>query len=100
MPEIDVSHMLARLERMKLLTDVQTICQELHVDIELMLSGTRTPSVVRARHACSVKLRSYGLSFPEIAKALGCDHTTVMYAVRRAEGRPMPKDKRRPNGTP
>lgn len=45
----------------------------------------RTTSVVRARAACAYILRhEFEMSLPEIGRALGgCDHTTVMYYLRR-----------------
>jgi chromosomal replication initiation ATPase DnaA len=58
------------------------------VEVESILSDDRGPLAVRARHAVCWLLRERGMSFPEIGKVIGRDHTTVMYACRRVDSRP------------
>jgi len=44
----------------------------------------RTPAAVKARHATWRELRHVlGWSLPRIARVFGCDHTTVLAALRK-----------------
>ena len=45
----------------------------------------RGRDVVRARMVAAWLLRQDGRSYPEIGRALGKDHTTVMHAVKRVD---------------
>lgn len=50
-----------------------------------LLGKARTPSVVKARHAAMWAAFQAGLSFSEIGREFGRDHTTVISAVRKVE---------------
>ena len=60
------------------------------VDFTEVLSRSRLKTVTYARSTACVLLRErYGWSFPQIGKALGRDHTTVISAVNRAKQEPI-----------
>lgn len=48
-----------------------------------ILSRSRTADVFAARARAMRALRAMGYSFPEIGRAFGRDHATVMHAVRK-----------------
>lgn len=58
------------------------------VDVDEVLSTSRNDRVVRARQAACWLLRGHGMSLPEIGKAIGRDHTTVLHAVRKIDADP------------
>lgn len=58
------------------------------VSIDLLLSKSEEVHVVRARHAAAWLMHQRGLSYPQIGRALGRHHTTIMAAVRRIEAQP------------
>lgn len=47
-----------------------------------ILGRGRTAEVAAARHRAMRALRAMGYSFPEIGRAFGRDHSTVIHAVR------------------
>lgn len=50
-----------------------------------LLCGDRSKQLTLARWALWFCLRErYGLSYPELARMLGYDHTTILHGVRRA----------------
>jgi chromosomal replication initiation ATPase DnaA len=72
-----------RLVEMGLLEELEAVCKTHQVPIKEVLSGSRFRNAVRARRALCWLLRDkYKFSFPDIGRALGIDHTTVMYAVK------------------
>jgi chromosomal replication initiation ATPase DnaA len=60
-------------------------CHLYGVEVEDVMGGRRTASVIRARHAAAWLLRRHGLSLPKIGGLLNCDHTTVLYACRKID---------------
>lgn len=69
-----------------LLQLAQRIAREGRVTVTDMLGRSKLRSVVRARHRfCAVVRSSLGLSYPEIGRLIGRDHTTVMNAVKQYE---------------
>jgi chromosomal replication initiation ATPase DnaA len=50
-----------------------------------VIIGPNTRMVVRARHIIMYFLRDAGLSWPEVASKLECDHSTAIYGARRVE---------------
>ena len=55
------------------------------VSREQIMSVRKTTPIVHARYATMLALRRRGMSLPSIGRRLGRDHTTVLYALRRAE---------------
>lgn len=60
-------------------------CSHFEVDGDDILNGSRDRQVVRAKHVAMWLMREAGHSYPDIGRELGCDHTTVINAVRRVE---------------
>lgn len=95
--EIDAGPLLALIERLGLSGPLLEICREHNVLLEEVLVGMRTKSVVLARERCVGHLRSLQMSYVEVAKLLGMDHTTAIAAARRLKkrletnGEPGPK---------
>jgi chromosomal replication initiation ATPase DnaA len=58
------------------------------VDVDDVLSTSRADRAVRARQGACWLLRGHGMSLPEIGRALGRDHTTVLYACRKIDADP------------
>lgn len=63
-------------------------CLHFGVDPDDVLAGSRTRENVNARHITMWLLKDAGRGYSEIARELGCDHTTVMNAVRRVSSTP------------
>jgi len=53
------------------------------VAIEMILSTARDDRICRARRDLCTCLRGSGLSYPDIGRLVGMDHTSVMTAVRK-----------------
>ena len=85
--EIDAGPALALIERLGLSGPLLEICREHNVLLEEVLVGVRTKNVVLARERCCGHLRSLQMSYMEVAKILGMDHTTAIAAVRRLKKR-------------
>jgi hypothetical protein len=65
---------------------VDAVATHLHLEPEQVFSPDRHSSVALARQIVMYVLREHQKpqpSFPELARELGRDHSTVMYAVRR-----------------
>lgn len=63
-----------------------------NVDVGHLLGGVRRPPVVRARMAtCYIAVELFGHGYAQTGRDLGCDHTTVMHAVRRISADPERK---------
>lgn len=72
--------------RSRLAPLVSKIAAEHGTTYEAVMSRTRHPRVVRARHhALAVSRWSTGLSLPELGRAFFRDHTTVMSAIKNWE---------------
>jgi chromosomal replication initiator protein len=72
------------------ITQVQeAVASRLDVPLERLLSPTRVAPIARARQLAMYLSRELtDLSLPEIASAFNRrDHTTVMHAIRKVEGR-------------
>jgi chromosomal replication initiation ATPase DnaA len=51
-----------------------------------MLRGRRTDNAARARHHLWTVLRhTLDLSYPKLARAFGCDHSTIVSGVQKFE---------------
>ncbi len=61
---------------------VGKVANEHRVGIELLLSRRRTKTIAKARTELYVELHNAGLSYPEIGRCTGRDHTTVLSGVR------------------
>lgn len=66
-------------------------CLYFAVDPDDVLDGGRARAVVDARHVAMWLMRDGRRSYPEVAAEFGCDHTTVMNAVRRVNDTPALK---------
>ncbi|MCC6648766.1 MAG: chromosomal replication initiator protein DnaA [Polyangiaceae bacterium] len=71
--------------RMTSLDDIQrAVCHHFHVRSTDLASRDRHRTVALARHvAMYLAKQRLGVSFPELGRAFGKDHTTVMSAVRK-----------------
>jgi hypothetical protein len=58
------------------------------VDPEVLLGPSRTRPLVHWRQITLAAARQVGYSYPAIADYVGCDHTTVIHAVRRVASQP------------
>lgn len=67
---------------------VQAAAEHFGVTVEAILTGTRRPRVVSARHVACWLLRDTGRSFPDVGRTMRRDHSTVIYAVRKVEEDP------------
>ena len=67
--------------------DIQEVCYRFKTDLNELLSGTRTKMVAEAKATiCTValeRLRPLGISDCDIAKFLGIQRTTMLFAVKR-----------------
>jgi chromosomal replication initiation ATPase DnaA len=94
MEPIDAGPMRELLAKFALLDPLEDICKRRFVELDWVLVGQRTQSVVRAREECCLFLRELEMSYYEIGRLLGMDHSSVMASVRRA------KKKRKTDGNP
>lgn len=82
------AHEIERLERIQA-TPVASIiasAADLYgVDVDEVLSTSRADRATRARQSACWLLRGRGMSLPEIGRALGRDHSTVLYSIRRID---------------
>ncbi len=58
-------------------------CRHFDVTGDAVLSGARDRQTLAARHVAMWLMRDAGRSYTEIGRELGCDHSTVIHAVRR-----------------
>ncbi len=81
---VDLDRMRARLIEQGLYEVVQAICLEHNVRVVPFLMGVRRRSIARARrHVCFILRTKHKMSNPEIGRALGLDHSSVTYAIRK-----------------
>ena len=78
----------AKPERNRQMSNIATVYKEtaLHYDISIMemKSKRRAKGSVRARHvAWHIAYTMLGLSYPDIARTAGRDHTSVMHGVKK-----------------
>ncbi|MBA2240131.1 MAG: chromosomal replication initiator protein DnaA [Solirubrobacterales bacterium] len=73
-------------------TEIQEATADaLGLSLEQLLSSGRSPKVAQARQLAMYLCRqSTGMSLAQIAREFKRDHTTVMYAIRKVEGRIEP----------
>lgn len=63
---------------------LEVVADEFGTTVDGILSDDRKKGVTCARHAaCTVFRRRFRLSYPEIGKIVGRDHTTAMAGVKR-----------------
>lgn len=67
-----------------LLEDLERLARSHRVTLKAVYERRHSKSVVRARQAIWLWLHDLGKSHPEIGELFGRDHTTIIYAVRRA----------------
>jgi chromosomal replication initiation ATPase DnaA len=92
-PPIDAGPMRELLAKFELLDPLVAICKRRFVELDWVLVGHRHQNVVRAREECCLFLRELEMSYYEIGRLLGMDHTSVISSVRRAK-------KKRSDGNP
>lgn len=63
-------------------------CALYGAEVEMVLKGSRRRESIRARQAAAWLLRRNELSFPQIGRILGVDHTTVLHACRKIDASP------------
>lgn len=66
---------------------VEAVAYETGIPAKKITSQDRTALVSRARQIVMYEARQSGLSYPQIGKALGLDHTTVRHGVFKEEKR-------------
>ena len=72
--------------RTRLLVLVNQVALEYDVSPEDLISGGRTKCLAEARHVLFFLARELtSLSYPELGRAFGRDHTTVLSAVHRVQ---------------
>jgi putative transposase len=70
---------------------IQTVCQENHVNIRALQSGSRTRDVARARSVLSQTLvKELGLSLAETARHLGVTTAAIAAALKRNQAKVRP----------
>jgi chromosomal replication initiation ATPase DnaA len=68
---------------------VRAVAMAHHVDVGHILGNTRRREVTRARMTvCYIAAEIFGHGYAPTGRALNCDHTTVMHAVRRVSADP------------
>jgi len=55
------------------------VCEALGVKLSLVMSPCRKGEAISGRRTICAVLRAKGLSYPDIGRRLGIDHTTVMH---------------------
>lgn len=74
------------LRRMGVLMWAREYCVSQGSTLLEVLSSDRHASVARARHRLWTVMRhTLGLSYPELARIFGVDHTTIMSGVKKCE---------------
>ena len=85
-----VETLLAALTRRGLLELLDEASREHFVSRDEILGRSRCQSIVAGRRALCRALRERGLSYPEIGRLVGRDHTTVMTLVRHEGTKKLP----------
>jgi chromosomal replication initiation ATPase DnaA len=81
----EVAALRKELGASNLLAEAEIICGAHRVSLDVVLSGIRSRAASKARHAIFAAIRKHGLSYPEIARLFGMDHTSVREAILRWE---------------
>lgn len=66
---------------------IREACAEGGITYERLMSRDRLPEVIRVRHRLFYEFREMGMSYPEIGRLFGRDHTTVLYGVKMEKER-------------
>lgn len=61
---------------------VENVCRAMKVSVADVMGNARFRPIVRARHVVFYVLHQRGQSLAQIGRRMGCDHTSVMYAMR------------------
>jgi len=61
---------------------VENVCRAMKVSLSDVMGNARFKPIVRARHVVFYVLHQRGQSLAQIGRRMGCDHTSVMYAMR------------------
>lgn len=72
--------------RRRVMVLAEEICKQTGVSPMRMLGTSRTPNVVRSRHALMAALWQTGCSVSEVGEILGMHHTSVIHGLRSAMG--------------
>ena len=63
---------------------ISTVCDKYNISKETILGKKRTSDVALARHVCMYSLhQALNMTYVDIKKVFGCDHTSVMAAVTK-----------------
>ena len=84
---IDACNAVFVLHRSTVLKIVDAVAEATGIPAKHILSKSRTAPVARARQIVMYEARKAGLSYPQIGRALGRDHSTVVMGVRTEEKR-------------
>ena len=79
-PQLYRPIMLSEDRRMRVL---RTAAALFHVHPNEILGRDRHQTIALARHVAAYLFRCDGLSYPEIGREMGRDHTTVMSGIKR-----------------
>lgn len=94
-----LKRLLARLEKLGLLADINKFCIDGNVLLEDVFSARRHAHVVRVRHRIWLWLHEERRwSYPSIASLFDRDHTSVMHGAKMAArdlGLPVPSGRTR-----
>lgn len=98
--ELDAAQ--AALERSRAAPDVQRhpaailadVARRYNVAVEAIRGPSRAASISRVRRLAYRELRAAGYSYPEIGRAVGRDHTTVMYGCGALKAARLGSDRR------
>lgn len=88
LPYVDarIARIIEELSVRGLLTMVLEVSERFHVPLRELLGQGRSKAVAMARrHAYLVLRERTDLSYPEIARLLDRDHSTILYGVRLAQ---------------
>jgi chromosomal replication initiation ATPase DnaA len=81
---VDIDRLRGRLVEMGLYEVVHATCLAHNVRTTALLRGDRFRSTARARrHVCWIFRTERKMSYPEIGRALGLDHSSVMKAIQK-----------------
>lgn len=76
-----------RIPGQKLRGVLREVSEASGIPIARILGPSRVRPVVEARQLVCHVLRRHGMSYPQIGKVIGRDHTTVIHSVRAVEAR-------------
>ena len=75
------------LHRNRVLELIDAVSAETGIPAKQIRGRCRKAHIVRARQIVMYEARQLGLSYPQIARAMGKDHTTIIHGVRAEEQR-------------